>query len=107
MIFYENKRLCKEEKMISLKMITVKGITYVMEALLKTNMEQTVGYGEDEYTAQAVEAIKKSIKCDDCYVRLLVGGTQTNLLTIAHSLRPHEAVIAADTGHIVYMKVEL
>ena len=75
-------------------------LPYIMEALLKTNMEQTVGYGEDEYTAQAVEAIKKSIKCDDCYVRLLVGGTQTNLLTIAHSLRPHEAVIAADTGHI-------
>lgn len=75
-------------------------LPYVMEALLKTNMEQTVGYGEDEYTAQAVEAIKKSIKCEDCYVRLLVGGTQTNLLTIAHSLRPHEAVIAADTGHI-------
>lgn len=72
----------------------------VMEALLKTNMEQTVGYGEDEYTAEAIEGIKKAIKCEDCYVRLLVGGTQTNLLTIAHILRPYQAVISADTGHI-------
>ena len=72
----------------------------VMEALLKTNLEQTVGYGEDEYTAKGIEAVKKSIKCDDCYVRLLVGGTQTNLLTISHILRPYEAVISADTGHI-------
>lgn len=72
----------------------------VMEALLKTNLEQTVGYGEDEYTKKGIEAIKKSIACEDCYIRLLVGGTQTNLLTISHILRPYEAVIAADTGHI-------
>lgn len=72
----------------------------IMEALLKTNLEQTVGYGEDEYTAMGIEAIKKSIGCEDCYVRLLVGGTQTNLLTISHILRPYEAVIAGDTGHI-------
>lgn len=31
----------------------------IMEALLKTNLEQTVGYGEDEYTAKGIEAIKK------------------------------------------------
>lgn len=72
----------------------------IMEALLKTNLEQTVGYGEDEYTAKGIEAIKKAINFEDCYVRLLVGGTQTNLLTISHILRPYEAVIAADTGHI-------
>lgn len=75
-------------------------LPYVMEALLKTNMDQTVGYGDDEYTEEAVAAIKEKIGCDDCYIRLLVGGTQTNLLTIAHSLRPHEAVIAPTTGHI-------
>ncbi len=75
-------------------------LPFVMEALLKTNLEQTIGYGEDEYTEKGIEAIKKSIECDDCYVRLLVGGTQTNLLTISHILRPYEAVIAADTGHI-------
>lgn len=72
----------------------------VMEALLKTNLEQTVGYGEDEYTNMGIEAIKKAIDCKDAYIRLLVGGTQTNLLTISHILRPYEAVIAADTGHI-------
>lgn len=72
----------------------------VMEALLKTNLEQTVGYGTDEYTEMAEEAIKKAINFKECYVRLLVGGTQTNLLMISHALRPFEAVIAADTGHI-------
>lgn len=75
-------------------------LPYIMEALLKTNLEQTVGYGEDEYTELGIEAIKRSIGCEECYVRLLVGGTQTNLLTISHILRPYEAVIASDTGHI-------
>ncbi|MBS4534167.1 aminotransferase class V-fold PLP-dependent enzyme [Clostridium sp. D2Q-14] len=31
---------------------------------------------------------------------MLCNGTQTNLLFISSSLRPHQAVIAADTGHI-------
>lgn len=72
----------------------------ILEALVKTNMEQTVGYGEDEYTEAAADAIRDAIGCKDCYVRLLIGGTQTNLLTISHILRPYEAVIAANTGHI-------
>lgn len=72
----------------------------ILEALVKTNMEQTVGYGEDEYTQQAIEIIKDAIKCNDCYIRFLMGGTQTNLLAISHMLRPYQAVIAADTGHI-------
>ena len=96
-----NKEQGRRLKMISFKNDYSEGaLPYVMEALLKTNMEQTVGYGDDEYTAEAIATIKEKIKCDDCYIRLLVGGTQTNLLTIAHSLRPHEAVIAPTTGHI-------
>ena len=34
-------------------------------------------------------------------VHLLVGGTQTNLTAISAFLRPHEAVIAAKTGHVL------
>ena len=31
---------------------------------------------------------------------ILVGGTQTNAAFIASALRPYQAVIAADSGHI-------
>ena len=34
----------------------------IMEALVNTNMVQTIGYGEDEYCAAAKEAIKKVCK---------------------------------------------
>ena len=33
-------------------------------------------------------------------IHLLSGGTQTNLTAISAFLRPHEAAIAASTGHI-------
>ncbi|MBR2417169.1 MAG: aminotransferase class I/II-fold pyridoxal phosphate-dependent enzyme, partial [Clostridia bacterium] len=72
----------------------------ILEALIKTNMEQTPGYGEDKYCLSAAEKIKKELKRDDVDVHFLVGGTQTNFTFIASCLRPHEGVICASTGHI-------
>ncbi len=72
----------------------------VLEALVKTNREQTPGYGEDIYCAQAAEKIRKCCGREDLAVHFLVGGTQTNLTVIATALRPHQGVLAADSGHI-------
>lgn len=72
----------------------------VLEALIKTNFEQTDGYGEDPYTLEAYELIKEKIQCKDCNIRFIVGGTQTNMLTISHVLRPYQSVISAESGHI-------
>ncbi len=72
----------------------------IMEALLRTNMEQTVGYGCDEYCEEAKSIIKKLCKDENADVHLLVGGTQTNLTVIAAALRPHQGVLCAATGHI-------
>ena len=74
--------------------------TNILEALMKTNFEQTDGYGEDFYTQEAVTLIKEKVQREDVDIHLLVGGTQTNLTAISAFLRPHEAVIAAVTGHI-------
>lgn len=72
----------------------------ILEALVRTNMEQTIGYGEDPYCQQAREAIKQVIARPDADVHFLVGGTQTNTTVIASILRSYQGVIAADTGHI-------
>ncbi|HJA91629.1 MAG TPA: low specificity L-threonine aldolase [Candidatus Eisenbergiella merdipullorum] len=72
----------------------------VMEKLMKTNLEQTVGYGEDEHCAHAADLIRKACKDDSLAVHFLVGGTQTNMTVIAAALRPHQGVISAQTGHI-------
>lgn len=72
----------------------------VLEALIKTNYEQTVGYGEDEYCEEAKKLIRESINNSDADIYFLVGGTQANTTIISHCLRPYEAVIACKTGHI-------
>jgi threonine aldolase len=73
----------------------------ILSALAKSNLEQTEGYGEDQYTLKAAELLKEKIRRSDVDIHLLVGGTQTNLTAISAFLRPHEAVIAASTGHIL------
>lgn len=72
----------------------------VMDALLRSNMELTAGYGADPYTAEAQELIRKATGCPDAEVRLLVGGTQTNATLIDASLAHHEGVLSAESGHI-------
>ena len=72
----------------------------VLEALQKTNMEQTPGYGTDAYCARAAEKIRALCGREDLSVHFLVGGTQTNRTVIAAALKPYQAVISADSGHI-------
>ncbi len=73
----------------------------ILNALVEANLEQVEGYGEDLYTAKAVELMKRRIKRSDIDIHLLSGGTQTNLTAISAFLRSHEAAIAANTGHIL------
>lgn len=72
----------------------------ILEALSKANLEQNIGYGEDIHSDKAKEYIKKLIHKSEVDIHFIPGGTQTNLLVISSFLRPHECVIAADTGHI-------
>ncbi len=72
----------------------------ILEALVKTNSEQHVGYGMDEHCEKASDLIKKRIGRDDVDVHFLVTGTQTNTIAISKFLRPYEAVISTRLGHI-------
>ncbi|MGL5330280.1 MAG: threonine aldolase family protein, partial [Peptostreptococcaceae bacterium] len=72
----------------------------ILESLLKTNLEQCDGYGEDKYCIEAKTYIKEKLENENVDIHFISGGTQTNLLAIAAFLRPHEACISANTGHI-------
>ena len=72
----------------------------VLQRLIETNMDQTTGYGCDEYCASAAEKIKKACNREDVDVHFLVGGTQANLTVIDAALRPHQGALCAVTGHI-------
>lgn len=75
-------------------------IPEIMEYFTNTNLDNTSGYGEDEYCEKAKILLKKQLKNEKVDIHFLVGGTQTNLIFISHILRPHQSVIAADSGHI-------
>ena len=72
----------------------------ILEKLIATNLEQTPGYGEDIYCAQAAHMIRKVCGSDDLAVHFLVGGTQANLTVIAAALRPHQAALGPVSAHI-------
>lgn len=72
----------------------------VLAALTATNLEGNFGYGLDGHCERAAACIRELCAAPDADVHFLVGGTQTNLTAVAAFLRPHEAVIAASTGHV-------
>ncbi|WOD62408.1 low specificity L-threonine aldolase [Niallia taxi] len=72
----------------------------ILQGLIETNLVQEAGYGEDSFTLQAIDLIKEKMENTEVDIHLLSGGTQTNLTAISAFLRPHEAAIAAASGHI-------
>ncbi|MCE1253869.1 MAG: low specificity L-threonine aldolase [Anaerolineae bacterium] len=72
----------------------------ILEALTRTNMLQEAGYGEDQFSLEAVRLIRKLIERPDADIHLISGGTQTNLTALSAMLRPYESIIAVDSAHI-------
>ena len=72
----------------------------ILERLQQLTGVQLPGYGTDAICQEAKAIIRKLCGREDAAVHFLVGGTQTNLTVIAASLRPYQAVVAADSGHI-------
>ena len=96
----EEGRLMTAEKISFLSDYSQGAHPAVLDALIRTNMEHSDGYGTDAHCVHAGEMIKKMIGREDCCVHLMIGGTPCNLTFIAASLRPYEAVISARSGHI-------
>lgn len=75
-------------------------IPEILELLSKTNDESINGYGQDPYCKEAEELIRSKMPDSQVDVHFIAGGTLSNISMIKHLLRPFEAVIACDTGHI-------
>ena len=53
----------------------------VLDALVRTNRVKTPGYGYDEYTLAATDAIRQKAACPGAEVFFVMGGTPASLLT--------------------------
>lgn len=65
----------------------------ILERLMETNMEQTLGYGNDGYCERAKARIREACGCPEAEIFFLVGGTQTNATVIKGLLKPFEGVV--------------
>ncbi|MGN1276795.1 MAG: threonine aldolase family protein [Floccifex sp.] len=72
----------------------------ILDILQKINLENVTGYGMDPYCTQAKQMIQSHIPDLDVDIHFIVGGTITNQTIIKHILRPFEAVLACDSGHV-------
>jgi len=72
----------------------------ILDAINKYNFEQNIGYGLDKHSINAKDLILKRFNSlnGDCF--FLTGGTQANMTLISFILKPYEAVLSCDTGHI-------
>jgi threonine aldolase len=73
----------------------------ILKALSETNRIQQTAYGEDLYSQEARTLIRRQMGEVNPDVWFVASGTLANILTISSVLRPHEAVIAPASGHIV------
>lgn len=72
----------------------------ILKFLSTINEEQNVTYGLDKHSLNAERYIKDIFESNHGQVYFIAGGTMTNLLFISYALRPYEAVISLETGHI-------
>ncbi len=73
----------------------------ILEALAKSNLVQQTAYGEDSYSQEVRALMHKELGSDKAAIYFVASGTLANIIIISSCLRPHEAVIAPATGHIV------
>ena len=72
----------------------------ILKAIVASGLEQNDGYGMDSHCENAKALIRNAIQYENADIHFLPGGTIANLTFLSHSLRPYQAVISADVGHI-------
>lgn len=75
---------------------------HILQKLTETNLIQTIegNYGEDVFCEEAKRHIHQKLENPQSQIYFVSGGTQANLLIISTFLKPYEAVISAESGHI-------
>jgi len=72
----------------------------ILAALQAANLQQEPGYGLDSFSEKAATLIKKAMQQPEAAIHFVSNGTQANYISLSFLLKPYEAIIAADSGHI-------
>ncbi len=72
----------------------------VMDTLLEANNGYAAGYGDDEWSKQAVDEIRRVFEKDDLEAFFVTTGTVANCLSLACLVRPWQSIICNGTAHL-------
>lgn len=73
----------------------------ILKLLATVNEESNPGYGQDTYSKKAAQILQSKFPDIPSQIHFIVSGTLTNIVAIRQVLRPYEAVLSVDSGHIV------
>lgn len=71
----------------------------ILNALSAANVGHAIGYGEDEYTAEAVDQFKQQFG-DHIEVYFVLTGTGANIVGLQSVIQSYHSVLCASTAHI-------
>jgi threonine aldolase len=71
----------------------------ILQAIVNANTGHALAYGDDHYTAAAVEAFRAHLG-PDVAVYFVFGGTGANVAGLSAVTRPHQAVLCSEHSHI-------
>lgn len=71
----------------------------VMEALHQANMNHALGYGDDQWTQEAIGKIREAFT-PDCEPLFVFNGTGSNVVALQLMTRPYHSILCAETAHI-------
>jgi len=71
----------------------------ILQAMVQANIDHVAGYGDDEYTRQAIAHFKRHFG-DDAEVYFVFNGTAANVVSLGTMTRPYHGVICTDIAHI-------
>ena len=71
----------------------------ILDALIRTNAEQTPGYGTDAHCERAAELIRRAVGQPDAFVCFIPGGTAANIVAISALTEEFEGPILAADAH--------
>lgn len=77
----------------------------ILDALVRSNLQQEEGYSADSFSAQATQLLQTHMNQPHAAIHFVATGTQANIVCLASLLKPYESVIAVDSGHINVFEV--
>lgn len=72
----------------------------IMKALSDANIDHTIAYGDDKWTAEAVREIRNILGNDEIEPYFLFNGTGANVVALQACTLPFHSIICAATAHI-------